>query len=89
MSAIDAILTIGESVTVRVPMRRPVVLAECVARRAVEVADYLRPIVVQPGWPMQLVAFLDHSDYTLCLHRADVILIETKELSPVRAEIRK
>ena len=84
MSALDAILTIGERVTVRVPMRRPTVIAECVAKRTIEITDQTGVAIVQPGWDMQLVAFLDHGRYTICLWRTDVILIATGDLIPFK-----
>ena len=92
MSALDSMLHVGATATVRVPMRRPAVLRECIDRRAVDVADVISIIRLEPGAPLIIRTFLDRDRYTLCECLKSglvlgVVLVSAADLEPLSTSI--
>jgi hypothetical protein len=75
-------LHIGDECTVRVPMRRPLLIAAVLDRPLGDIAisDQCGVVVLQPGHVCEIKAFRDQGRYTLCQTASGLALIATGDL---------
>lgn len=84
MSALATIFYVGDVVTPRVPMRRPLVSALCAITGRVREGDFVGTLHAVPGLKLEIVLLIDRDDYALCScpDSEAVALIKLSDLEP-------
>jgi hypothetical protein len=79
----SAAFLIGEVVTPRVPMRRPLVDPVCAVTNRILEGDQCGVATVQPSAHLTVAAVLDSGRYLLCECKSGMVLIAVADVEPL------